>query len=165
MAWDRYAYGLDNPVKYLDPTGHYVFEEEPDDSGIYSDGRIRSTHYFTHPDYEQGQPSDAEILITLGVVLGGAPLAGAALSDAVAILQATWGFGNEALLRFAAWCIASSSMCSQLVTGSPSNSASAADATAGQVMGKAALDETSFHRLFQNGIGGACLLTEETYWQ
>jgi hypothetical protein len=25
-AWDRYAYGLDNPVKYSDPTGHRIDE-------------------------------------------------------------------------------------------------------------------------------------------
>ena len=27
QAWDRYAYSLNNPVKYVDPTGHYVCED------------------------------------------------------------------------------------------------------------------------------------------
>ena len=31
MAWDRYAYVLNNPVRYTDPSGHYAFEDTPDD--------------------------------------------------------------------------------------------------------------------------------------
>ena len=31
MAWDRYAYVMNNPVKYSDPSGHYAFEDTPDD--------------------------------------------------------------------------------------------------------------------------------------
>ena len=32
QSLNRYAYSLNNPVKYTDPTGHYVFEEDPSDS-------------------------------------------------------------------------------------------------------------------------------------
>jgi RHS repeat-associated protein len=32
---NRYAYAGNNPVRYTDPTGHYLFEEEPDDPFIW----------------------------------------------------------------------------------------------------------------------------------
>jgi hypothetical protein len=31
QSMSRYTYGLNNPVKYTDPTGHYIFEEAPGD--------------------------------------------------------------------------------------------------------------------------------------
>ncbi len=31
LAWDRYAYVMDNPIRYTDPSGHYEFEDTPDD--------------------------------------------------------------------------------------------------------------------------------------
>ena len=31
QSWDRYAYVKNNPVRYSDPTGHYEFENDPDD--------------------------------------------------------------------------------------------------------------------------------------
>ena len=31
QSWDRYAYVKNNPVRYSDPTGHYEFENDPND--------------------------------------------------------------------------------------------------------------------------------------
>jgi len=76
-ALNRYAYTLNNPFKYTDPTGHYVFEENPSDPWIYSDPRVRSQYNYTHPEYEQRQPSDTEIfgtLVAVPVVATGAAL-------------------------------------------------------------------------------------------
>jgi len=60
MAWDRYAYGLDNPAKYSDPTGHYEFEETPFDeyllsaySGVMPARRSTFAHAYTSKERRQ----------------------------------------------------------------------------------------------------------------
>jgi hypothetical protein len=62
QSLNRYAYTLNNPVKYTDPTGHYVFEEDPSDPWIYSDSKVRSKQYYTHPEYKQGEITDAQFV-------------------------------------------------------------------------------------------------------
>ena len=70
QALNRYAYGLNNPVKYIDPTGHYAFEEGPGDYWIYSNGQIRSQYWFTHPESGTSrQISDGELLATMTLPL------------------------------------------------------------------------------------------------
>ncbi len=34
QSLNRYAYTMNNPIRYSDPTGHYAFEENPDDPNI-----------------------------------------------------------------------------------------------------------------------------------
>ncbi|MDH7490604.1 MAG: RHS repeat-associated core domain-containing protein [Anaerolineae bacterium] len=36
QALNRYAYVYNNPMKYTDPSGHYIFEEDPDDPVLHS---------------------------------------------------------------------------------------------------------------------------------
>ncbi len=80
---NRYAYTRNNPLRYTDPSGHYAVEEEPDDSWIYSDGRVRSEKYFTHPEYQQREATDTDLLAglaapplaALGIASGGFLLA------------------------------------------------------------------------------------------
>jgi hypothetical protein len=62
QSLNRYAYALNNPVKYTDPTGHYIFEEDPSDPWIYSDPKVRSKQYYTHPEYKQGEITDAQFV-------------------------------------------------------------------------------------------------------
>jgi hypothetical protein len=62
QSLNRYSYTLNNPVKYTDPTGHYVFEEDPSDPWIYSDPKVRSKQYYTHPEYKQGEITDAQFV-------------------------------------------------------------------------------------------------------
>jgi RHS repeat-associated protein len=45
QSLNRYAYTLNNPVKYTDPTGHHIFEEDPDDP----------LYYAREPEAEGGQ--------------------------------------------------------------------------------------------------------------
>jgi hypothetical protein len=35
QALNRYSYVYDNPLKYRDPSGHWIFEEEPEDPLVY----------------------------------------------------------------------------------------------------------------------------------
>jgi RHS repeat-associated protein len=41
---NRYAYAGNNPVRYTDPTGHYLFEEEPDDPFIWRQDKPADTN-------------------------------------------------------------------------------------------------------------------------
>jgi hypothetical protein len=72
QALNRFAYCLNNPTKYTDPTGHYVFEEGPNDPWIFSTAAVRSSHYWTHPEGGGLQPlSDEELVQGLSfLVLG-----------------------------------------------------------------------------------------------
>ncbi len=102
QSLNRYAYTLNNPLRYQDPTGHFVFEEEPDDRWIYSDPQVRSAQYYTAPEYEQGQPSDAGIfgtMVAVPIVAGGAALVPEVPSLAWSAVQAGLGrlFGQALL--------------------------------------------------------------------
>jgi RHS repeat-associated protein len=96
QSLNRYAYALNNPVRYSDPTGRYTFEEDPEDPWVFDDASVRSRYWYTHPESKVGQPSDAEIIAAMtaplwvpvavvgGMVAGEALLAaGAAASTAV----------------------------------------------------------------------------------
>ena len=65
QSLNRYAYVLNNPVRYMDPNGHYVFEDEPDDPWVFSDAGVRSRYWYTHPESRVGQPSDAEVIAVM----------------------------------------------------------------------------------------------------
>jgi len=47
MAWDRYSYVLNNPLKYIDPTGHYACDDSYDDCGRRQDPKFRVTYTST----------------------------------------------------------------------------------------------------------------------
>jgi RHS repeat-associated protein len=64
QALNRYSYVLDNPLRYTDPTGHYEFEEDPDDPYVWwhdkpANNWIRSAEPVDFPE-EFHQPTDAE---------------------------------------------------------------------------------------------------------
>jgi len=63
QALNRYAYVLNNPLKYTDPSGHYVFEEEPDDPvfvWLYPNGGgVRSTWKSVAGGAQAAAPLDA----------------------------------------------------------------------------------------------------------
>ncbi len=42
QSWDRYAYVNNNPVRYSDPSGHYVFENDPEDTRYVQNGSSNS---------------------------------------------------------------------------------------------------------------------------
>ena len=53
QALNRYSYVLNNPLKYTDPSGHAIFEENPDDPDVrwrtLKGQIVRSAHWWTAP--------------------------------------------------------------------------------------------------------------------
>ncbi len=60
---NRYSYTRGNPLKYTDPTGHYEFEEEPDDPAVrwstLHGPIVRSAHEWTAPKDPRVAPPPA----------------------------------------------------------------------------------------------------------
>ena len=86
QAYNRYSYVLNNPVRHTDPSGHYLFEEDPSDPWIFSDARSRSKNYWTHPEGGTlSSPSDVEVIaaITSPIWMAAAVVGGIAVSEAV----------------------------------------------------------------------------------
>jgi RHS repeat-associated protein len=55
QSLNRYSYALNNALKFTDPTGHYAFEEDPNDPVSFGTN-VRSKYYYTHPSYKEGDP-------------------------------------------------------------------------------------------------------------
>ena len=104
QSLNRYSYVRNNPLKYTDPSGHYVCEENPRDRWIYSNAAVRSAHYYTHPEYEPGQVSAAETLLAATAplwapaVAAGGVTVGAA-GEAVSWKALEWVLGRPTLAR------------------------------------------------------------------
>jgi RHS repeat-associated protein len=86
QSLNRYSYCLNNPVRYSDPTGHYTFEEDPDDPAIFSSAQVRSQYYWTHPEAAVLPPvSNAEIRRALTSLIW-APVAAVGVVAAVEVV-------------------------------------------------------------------------------
>ncbi len=72
QSLNRYSYADNNPLRYSDPSGHYTFEEEPEESSHFWEARVRSKYRWTHPQYHEGTTSDTEILAALTSPIWGA---------------------------------------------------------------------------------------------
>ena len=100
QALNRYSYVLNSPTRYQDPTGHYTFEENPDESSHFWEARVRSKYRWTHPQYHEKTISDAELLSTAAVVAMAAP--GAALLE-VGIADIALPAAEAAVGQVVAW--------------------------------------------------------------
>jgi len=71
QSLNRYAYTLNNPVKYTDPTGHYVYEEEcqdPTDHGFSTGPYTHADTYFLGPTtaiYSRGVAGDPVQVVSI----------------------------------------------------------------------------------------------------
>lgn len=92
--WNRYSYARNNGLRYTDPTGHYIFEEEPDDPHVWpirsrpTPQIIRGAHQDAFAD--KSQWSDPPVLLPLGAIYGSAVLAVGG-QGAVGAVGSAWG--------------------------------------------------------------------------
>lgn len=76
---NRYSYVRNNPVRYTDPSGHFIFEEEPDDPYVWpvssrpTDTIIRGANHDSFAD--KSQWSDPPVLLPVAAIYGSAVLA------------------------------------------------------------------------------------------
>lgn len=49
QALNRFSYALNNPVRYSDPTGHYIFEDEPTRTNYPVNRFVYTSNYFLNP--------------------------------------------------------------------------------------------------------------------
>jgi RHS repeat-associated protein len=100
QALNRFSYAMGNPLRYTDPTGHYLFEEEPDDSFIWRQDKpanalIRTAEPMVFWE-ETREPTVTDLLTPVGAIYGGAAVAVLAGEVAVAAepfvysVHATW---------------------------------------------------------------------------
>jgi RHS repeat-associated protein len=100
QALNRYAYVLNNPLRYVDPSGHWIFEESPDDywfiggGGQY--GAMRRQDQFAPHD-----PTTGEI-----VAVATSPFWGAALaSGSETLATGLWEAGAIAYETVTWWAV------------------------------------------------------------
>ena len=119
QSLNRYTYVNNNPLRYTDPTGHYVFEDDPDDQYFIPPGRSpvdQAVRMESDPCLLGGckTPTTAEFLSVVGApfVLAGVAVAGEVilvdlavpiahtgwlkLLEALGVACASGGCGNEA---------------------------------------------------------------------
>ena len=95
QALNRYSYAANNPVRYTDPSGHYEFEEDPNDPYVWRRDKPEKTLIRTaKPVVNWQETQEGDILLPAKVIFGGAvvTVAGeAVLVDlAVPVAQAGW---------------------------------------------------------------------------
>ena len=95
QSLNRYSYAANNPVRYTDPSGHYEFEEDPNDPYVWRRDKPEKTLIRTaKPVVNWQETQEGDILLPAKVIFGGAvvTVAGeAVLFDlAVPVAQAGW---------------------------------------------------------------------------
>ena len=66
MAWDRYAYVLNNPIRLVDPSGHVPFHR---DSWVDGEGAPNSEHVRNNDDFKFVLPPNANNEETPGIMI------------------------------------------------------------------------------------------------
>jgi RHS repeat-associated protein len=108
LAWDRYAYGLNNPVRYVDPTGHRTCENEDDGDcsggggayfGMTFEDRIPIIASNFNITFKGGWSWQNMLIIMKAVLAVGAAFASAAASNSIYMtaaeaFNAVYGYVN-----------------------------------------------------------------------
>jgi len=82
LAWDRYAYGLNNPLNYTDPSGHFAIPAMLVGAGIgaFVGGAISGATYYI---YNQGENFEWD---EFAVAAGGGAIAGALVGSGIGMV-------------------------------------------------------------------------------
>jgi len=102
QSLNRYMYVVGNPLKYRDPSGHYIFEDNPNDPYVWERDKPADVLVRTaEPVVNWEETQEADILLPAKIIFGGAAVAVAGeamlIDFAVPAAQAGWVKFAEAL--------------------------------------------------------------------